>query len=540
MSRRPNPLIPGFNPDPSIVLVDGVYYLVTSTFEYLPAIPVYRSTDLVTWTLVGNVATRPEQVQVGDVPTGGGVWAPTIRHRDGVFYVIVTVAMTPRGCVVFTATDPAGPWSDGTTIEGVGSIDPDLAWDGDGTAYVTFSGLHTSGEHLGRHLGIQQVRVDLAAGKAFPSDAEQPRSLWSGTGLKFPEAPHLYRRGDHWYLMIAEGGTERGHGVSIARGPSPTGPFQGHPANPVLSAKGTDRPIQNTGHADLVQTPDGGWALVMLGVRPLGMTQAFSPLGRETFITDVEWVDGWPQPSPVHLAPRDGVEEDVFDFADPSALDDPGWLAVRTLPSSVASVAGGRLVIAGGTGLDSTGLDGPHPRFVGRRQRHLTATVSTTVDASAGAGGLAARYDEAHHFCIEARGAGDSTVVTARASLAGLAQQWRATLPAGDVELRMEMVPPPVEFSAEASGADRIRLIAGDTVLAQLDGRYWTAETTASFTGRVIGLYAAEGTVSFAGFRYRGSENASEDRDKPAYRASDAAENRDKPAYRASDASETS
>ncbi len=123
--------------------------------------------------------------------------------------------MSPRGCVVFTAADPAGPWSDGTTIEGIDGIDPDLAWDDDGTAYVTFSGLYTSGERAGQHLGIQQVRVDLTAGKAL----EEPRSLWSGTGLKFPEAPHLYRRGGYWYLMIAEGGTERGHSVSVARGP---------------------------------------------------------------------------------------------------------------------------------------------------------------------------------------------------------------------------------------------------------------------------------------------------------------------------------
>ena len=309
--RFPNPLIPGFNPDPSVVLADGVYYPVTSTFEYLPGIPVYRSTDLVTWTHIGNVATRPEQPAVDEVATGGGVWAPTIRHRDGVFYVIVTIAMTPRGCVVFTATDPAGQWSDGVTIDGVGGIDPDLAWDEDGTAYVTFSGLHISGEQVGQHLGIQQVRVDLAAGKAL----EAPRSLWSGTGLKFPEAPHLYHRGDSWYLVIAEGGTERGHGVSVARGPSPEGPFEGHPANPVLSARSTSRPIQNTGHADLVATPDGGTALVLLGVRPLGLAQSFSPLGRETFITPVSWAGGWPQTEPVPLAPRDAVDEEVFDFA---------------------------------------------------------------------------------------------------------------------------------------------------------------------------------------------------------------------------------
>ena len=214
--------------------------------------------------------------------------------------------MSPRGCVVFTATDPAGPWSDGTTIDGVGGIDPDLAWDDDGNAYVTFSGLVTFGEDLGKHLGIQQVRVDLDAGKAL----EEPRSLWSGTGLKFPEAPHVYRRGDYWYLMIAEGGTERGHGVSVARGPSTEGPFEGHPANPVLSARSTSRPIQNTGHADLVETPDGGSALVMLGVRPLGGDRSRSRrwAGRRSSPT-------WPgstagrSRSRCVLAPRTGVEE---------------------------------------------------------------------------------------------------------------------------------------------------------------------------------------------------------------------------------------
>ena len=503
MSRGPNPLVPGFNPDPSIVRAEDAYYLVTSTFEYLPGIPVYRSTDLVEWTQIGNVATRAGQLHLGEVPTGLGVWAPTIRYHDGVFHVIVTVTGSPVGCVVFTATDPAGPWSDGTTIAGIEGIDPDLAWDDDGTAYVTFSGLALSGPDAGRHRGIQQVRVDLEAGKAL----EEPRSLWSGTGLKFPEAPHLHRRGDHWYLLIAEGGTERGHGVSVARGTSPEGPFEGHPGNPVLSARSTPRPIQNTGHGDLVDTADGGTALVLLGVRPLGATVAFSPLGRETFVTDVAWVDGWPQPEPVELAPRAGVEETAFGFSD-AALDDPGWLAVRALPTEVAAVSGGRLTIAG----DGSSLESTRPRFVGRRQRHLTATVSARVDASAGAGGLAARYDEQHWFALEARSTAVGTTVTARARVAGLAQDWSADLPAGEVELRIETAPPAPGFTPEAMGGDRIRLSAaagGEKVLlTELDGRFWTSESCASFTGRVIGLYAADGTVGFTGYRYRGTESA--------------------------------
>ncbi|MFC6093040.1 family 43 glycosylhydrolase [Saccharothrix lopnurensis] len=100
-----------------------------------------------------------------------------------------------------------------------------------------------------------------------------PTGLWSGApGAKAPEAPHPHKVGDHWYLLIAEGGTERGHAVSIARGRSVDGPFEPCPDNPVPTHRGTDHPVQNTGHADLVQAPDGAWWMVLLGVRPLGGT----------------------------------------------------------------------------------------------------------------------------------------------------------------------------------------------------------------------------------------------------------------------------
>ena len=134
-----NPILPGFNPDPSVVRVDGVYYLVTSTFEYLPGMPVYRSEDLEDWTLIGHVATREEQIGIRHSPTPGGVFAPTIRFHDGRFHVIVSVMFNARGCVVFTADRPEGPWSDGVEIPAVDGIDPDLAWDDDGVAYVTYA-----------------------------------------------------------------------------------------------------------------------------------------------------------------------------------------------------------------------------------------------------------------------------------------------------------------------------------------------------------------------------------------------------------------
>lgn len=498
----PNPLISGFNPDPSIVKVGGDYYLATSTFEYLPGIPIYHSTDLVSWTRIGHVVDREGQLHSRDVPTLGGAWAPTIRFHDGQFYLAVTDAMA-RGTLVFTATDPAGPWSDGLAIEGAVGIDQDLAWDDDGTAYMTYSGLDTVTGNITEHGGILQVRVDLENGKAL----EEPRSVWSGTGLMFPEAPHLYRHGSYWYLMIAEGGTERGHSVSIARGTSPEGPFESNPANPVLSARSTDRPIQNTGHGDLVQTPDGGWAMVLLGMRPKGMTRAFSALGRETFITPVTWEDDWPVVEPVTLNPRPGTGEYEDHFTEPEL--DGGWIAVRRFPETFASTTEqpGRLTVTG----DGSGLDDPRPPFLGRRQQYQVETISARVDTGSpadlgNAGGLTVRYDEAHHYSIELNG----TTVTARARISSIEQSWTHQVPGGPLELRIETREPKPDNAIGSLSSDTIALqavIDGESVtLAELDGRYLSAETAASFTGRVAGVFASRGTVAFDWFRSSGRE----------------------------------
>lgn len=509
-SNLPNPLIPGFNPDPSCVRVDGVYYLVTSSFEYMPGIPIYRSTDFATWEHIANVATRPSQTGVATARSGMGVWAPTIRHHDGLFQVIVTVARGERGCVLFTAEDPAGPWSDGLTISGVDGIDPDLAWDEHGVAYVTYSALRLGGEHAGRHDGIEQVAVDLDTGAVLAG----PASLWSGTGLQFPEAPHVYRRGEYWYLLIAEGGTERGHAVSVARGRSISGPFDGHPANPILRASGTTRRVQNTGHADLVHGPDGTDLLVLLGVRPLGAGGGFSPLGRETFVTPVEWVDGWPVAAAVEPTPRAAATVEEFALSSPDELADPGWLAVGRNPGEVGRIADGALVIAGVDG----GLDQQRPAFIGRRQRHLTSSVRVRVHPGSGAGGLGLRYDEQFHITLTARRERDEVRVNA-AAVAGLRQTWTAVVPGSTAVLSITTHLGDPAASHHTAGGERIVLAAcgedGHRVeLAALDGRFWSAETAASFTGRATGPFAEAGTVRFTDFRYWGKDGSTTDDDR--------------------------
>ncbi|MFC8943553.1 glycoside hydrolase family 43 protein, partial [Streptomyces griseoincarnatus] len=232
------PIVPGFHPDPSICRVGDDYYLANSSFEYAPGVPLWHSRDLLTWTLVGNILDRPDQFLAGHASPYGGVYAPTLRHHDGRFWLITTDVSAGRpGQLVVSAEDPSGPWTAPMFLEGLQGIDPDLAWDADGTCYVTFCSNGPEGP------GIAQARVDLEAGTVL----ETPRRLWSGTGLAHPEAPHLYRRGEYWYLIIAEGGTERGHSVSVARADRPEGPYAGAPANPVLSHRSTTHPVQNTG-----------------------------------------------------------------------------------------------------------------------------------------------------------------------------------------------------------------------------------------------------------------------------------------------------
>ena len=500
MNGIPNPVLRGFNPDPSVCRAGDAYYLVTSTFEYMPGLPVYRSTDLVEWTPIGNVITRMEQGDLAQAPTAGGVWAPTIRHRDGVFYCIVTIAMG-RGCVVFAATDPAGPWDDGVLIEGIEGIDPDLSWDDAGVAIVTYSGLVTKGEDFGNHTGIRQVDVDLATG-ALLSDK---RFLWSGSGFMFPEAPHLYQRDGWWYLMIAEGGTERGHGESIARSRDPRGGFEPGPANPFITARSTERPVQNTGHGDLVETPGGETLMFLLGVRPRGAVRSFSALGRETFHTRVRWVDGWPQADPVELNVPSGSAAEAIDLGEPL---DTGWMAIRRTPASIMAqdAATGTLTLRG----EGDGMEAASPVFLGRRQTHQTASVRVTVDADDSRGGLAVRYDEATFYEVAVDSSPTGAAVIARAVIPGFERVASLDVPPGPVELEIAAVRPvPTDFISMVT-SDVVRLIAHvggvEHVLAEVDGRSLSAETAGSFTGRVVGMVAVRGAVSFRGWRYEGSD----------------------------------
>jgi beta-xylosidase len=495
--KLPNPLIFGFNPDPSIVRVGNDYFIATSTFEYRPGIPIYHSTDLLNWTLVSHVVTRNEQLKNEGVATLGGAWAPTLRHHDGLFYLAVTDAMG-RGTVVFTAKSVTDEWSDGIEID-IDGIDPDLAWDVDGTCFMTFSGLILKGADVGTHKGIQQVRIDLKTGQRL----EEVRDIWSGTGLMFPEAPHLYFIDGWWYLLIAEGGTERGHSVSIARSKSPDGPFESCPSNPILSARSTARPIQNTGHADIVQTPEGSWVMVLLGMRTRGNTRAFSSLGRETFATNFEWKDSWPVVDPVHL--NDYAKVPVFkvNFVGNNNVFSQGHelISVRQLPQDICSISDSGLEMVGTGKL----LSAENPTWIGRRQNRFDSfnTVKFSIDSANTKAGLSVRYDEQSHYDIEY----SQGKIVARSAIAHLTHEVvvEFELPVhSEVELYMEMTPPGPTFF-EGLTSDLVHLGYLDKLgtkheVAVFDGRYLSAEVTSSFTGRVIGFYVIEGQITVKEF----------------------------------------
>ncbi len=279
-----NPIVRGFYPDPSVCEAEGKYYLVCSTFEYFPGVPVFESDDLVNWKQVANVFTRPSQIDLKEVNSSGGVFAPTIRYNDGVFYM-VTNNNTYQKNLYVTTTDIRGEWSEPIFVDQEG-IDPSLHFE-NGKAYFVSNGSDENGDGC-----ILCCEIDIKTGEKLTKSTP----IWSGSGGRYLESPHLYHIGDYYYIMAAEGGTEYGHMITYARGKSPFGPFEDYADNPVITNRdlgGNLNRIQAIGHGDLIQGPDGQYYIICLGFRQNGEWSPFHHLGREVYITPVEWENGW-------------------------------------------------------------------------------------------------------------------------------------------------------------------------------------------------------------------------------------------------------
>ncbi|MDR4946752.1 glycoside hydrolase family 43 protein [Neobacillus cucumis] len=289
-----NPIIPGFHPDPSICRVGEDYYIVTSSFEFLPGLPIFHSKDLINWKQIGHCLTRPEQMEFPNCMSTGGIFAPTIRYHQGTFYVVSTNvyhegAMAPGGSgnFIVTATDPAGEWSSPIWVS-QGGIDPSLFWDDDGKVYFTSTipALNEVGNLVN---AIWQAEINPDTGELLT----ESKIISYGCGGRFAEGPHIYKKDGYYYLLLAEGGTEFGHMETISRSKSIWGPFENCPHNPILTASQENDPtLAATGHADLVEAHDGSWWVVFLCYRL--SENYYHHMGRETSIAPVQWIDGWP------------------------------------------------------------------------------------------------------------------------------------------------------------------------------------------------------------------------------------------------------
>ncbi|KAE8833544.1 hypothetical protein HRS9139_05363 [Pyrenophora teres f. teres] len=298
MGTTINPIIPGFAPDPSVVLVDGTYYLVNSTFHLFPGLPIYTSQDLIHWHQIGNAINRAGQLSFSNASTlihdlgkgdhlyaTGGLYAPTIRYHNGTFYIVCTNVVNPsdRGKsklenFIISSTDiHASKWSDPVPFQFYG-IDPSLFFDPVlGKTYMCGS------KSPGPSTKITLFEIDVATGEKLSPEKE----LWHGTGGIYPEGPHIYHREGFYYLMIAEGGTHEGHSVTMARSKSLDGPWEASPRNPILSAAGTDEYVQCTGHCEAFEGKNGEWYGVCLAIR-MHAPNMYG-LGRETFLTRGHW-----------------------------------------------------------------------------------------------------------------------------------------------------------------------------------------------------------------------------------------------------------
>ena len=321
-----NPILRGFNPDPSVVRVGGDYYIATSTFEWFPGVQIHHSRDLVNWRLVTRPLRRASQLNMLGDPDSCGVWAPDLTHADGRFYLVYTdVKRYGRTTVggasgaslrdfhnyLVTATDVDGEWSDPVYLNSSG-FDPSLFHDDDGKKYLlNMLWDHRPGQN--RFAGI--VMQEFSTGEQRLVGAR--RTIFSGTPLGLTEGPHLYKRGGYYHLLTAEGGTSWGHAVTMARARQIDGPYELHPDVHVLSARNRpDVPLQRAGHADLVDTTDGSTYMVYLCGRPLP-NRGRCTLGRETAIQKMVWgEDGW-----LRTVSGEGVP--VLETQAPRAAPDP-------------------------------------------------------------------------------------------------------------------------------------------------------------------------------------------------------------------------
>jgi len=463
-----NPILRGFNPDPSIVRVGADYYIATSTFEWYPGVQIHHSRDLVHWRLLTRPVNRPSQLNMLGDPDSCGIWAPCLTFSDGLFYLIYTDVKrygrtTQAGAsgsslrdthnYLVTSKTIDGEWSDPIFLNSSG-FDPSLFHDDDGRKYLV-NMLWDFRPGRNRFAGIQLQEYSPAEQRLIG-----PREvIFKGTAIGLTEGPHLYKRNGYYYLLTAEGGTGWGHAVTLARSKSLSGPYDVHPEGYILTSR--DRPdieLQRAGHADLVETQNGETYMVHLCGRPL-RNRGRCTLGRETAIQKMKWTDdGWlvtaegePVPQTEVSAPSLSAHEFPaervrHDFDDVKLPIDFQWLR-SPWPNELFSLSArpGHLRLYGRESIGSLFRQS----LVARRQQSHCYTATTSVQFTPEdfqqMAGLICYYNAAkfHYFYISY----DDTVgkyLRVMSSLPDQVQSDAFTAPApitanGPVELRVDV-----------------------------------------------------------------------------------------------------
>ena len=506
-----NPIMPGFYPDPSCCVVGEDFYMVHSSFAYFPGLPIMHSKDLKHWEQIGNVMERESQLPLGETGLSRGLFAPTIRYHEGVFYVICT-NVTYGGNFIVTATNPAGPWSEPHYLEGADGIDPSLFFDDDGKCYYLGTHPNPAGCRYDGDWFIYIQELDIESFKLIG----EPLNVWNGAmkGVHWPEGPHLYKIGDYYYIMHAEGGTGPDHAVTVCRSKDIWGPYENNFCNPILTHRhlGWAYPIKYVGHADLVETVAGEWFMVMLAVRPL---EGYTTMGRETFLAKVVWENDWPVVNPgvgmltdtveVNLPewiPRKGItcepgSSRTYDFTKQEALGQE-FLSLRYPMEGKYRLAGGEgLYIAAGS--DKLGSMG-RPSYLAIRQQHHCFTVGTTLSVKELKGdvkaGLALVQNEGYQLRIEVT---DGTVA------AVLCEKGEAST-LGSLKIQKDMVTLQLQVKGLEATVSVIEDGKVQVVADAIDVRKLSTEVAGGFVGCTIGMFAEAETnaeVLFTSLSYQ-------------------------------------
>jgi len=388
MAYAMNPILRGFNPDPSILRVGEDYYIATSTFEWFPGVQIHHSKDLIHWELICHPLDRISQLNMIGNPSSGGIWAPCLSYCDGIYYLIFTDVKSLFGIFkdthnyLVTANDIMGPWSEPIYLNSSG-FDPSLFHDEDGRKWLVNMLLdHRSWNNS--FAGIVLQEYSLKEQKLIG----ESKNIFRGTQLGFTEGPHLYKHDGFYYLLVAEGGTGYEHAASMARCRTIDGVYEIDPKTPIITSRyKSELLIQKSGHASIIDTPDGEWYMVHLCGRPLGK-ERMCILGRETSIQAVEWHDGWLSMKYSDNTPMEKVEipyasEDggqLIDFVE--EFDNDTWninLQSLRIPlglSASLTKRRGHLRLYGGESMSSR----HHQSLLAHRQQHFHFIADTVIE----------------------------------------------------------------------------------------------------------------------------------------------------------------